>query len=149
MQNWKRECEKFAPDLRCCVHHGAHRTGRFNEFDNYDVVIISYSIAVNDASILNMVEWKLVVLDEAQNIKNPDSERTKFVKKIPRRRSIAVTGTPFENHVSDIWSLVDFVISGLFGTQEEYARTITDDLDGADKIITHFTEITAKELSEL
>ncbi|MCI6242365.1 MAG: DEAD/DEAH box helicase [Agathobacter sp.] len=134
LQNWKRECEKFAPDLRCCVHHGAHRTGRFNEFDNYDVVIISYSIAVNDASILNMVEWKLVVLDEAQNIKNPDSERTKFVKKIPRRRSIAVTGTPFENHVSDIWSLVDFVIPGLFGTQEEYARTITDDLDGADKI---------------
>lgn len=134
LQNWKRECEKFAPDLRCCVHHGAFRTGRFKEFENYDVVIISYSIAVNDASILNMVDWKLVVLDEAQNIKNPGSERTKFVKKIPRKCSIAVTGTPFENHVSDIWSLVDFVIPGLFGTQAEYNNVITDDIEGADKI---------------
>lgn len=134
LQNWKRECEKFAPDLRCCVHHGIHRTGRYKEFEEYDVVIISYSIAINDASILCMVDWKLVVLDEAQNIKNPSSERTKFVKKIPRRNSIAVTGTPFENHVSDIWSLADFVIPGLFGSQAEYNRIITDDIEGADKV---------------
>lgn len=134
LQNWKRECEKFAPDLKCCIHHGMNRTGRYREFEQYDVVIISYSIAVNDSSILSMVNWKLVVLDEAQNIKNPGSERTKFVKKIPRECSIAVTGTPFENHVSDIWSLVDFVIPGLFGTQTEYSNMITDDIEGADKI---------------
>lgn len=134
LQNWKRECEKFAPDLKCCVHHGIHRTGRYKEFEDYDVVIISYSIAINDASILCMVDWKLVVLDEAQNIKNPSSERTKFVKKIPRRSSIAVTGTPFENHVSDIWSLADFVIPGLFGSQAEYNRIISDDIEGADKV---------------
>lgn len=134
LQNWKRECEKFAPDLKCCVHHGIHRTGRYKEFQDYDVVIISYSIAINDASILCMVDWKLVVLDEAQNIKNPSSERTKFVKKIPRRSSIAVTGTPFENHVSDIWSLADFVIPGLFGSQAEYNRIISDDIEGADKV---------------
>ena len=134
LQNWKRECEKFAPDLKCCVHHGIHRSGRFKEVEKYDVVIISYSIAVNDASILSMIDWKLVVLDEAQNIKNPGSERTKFVKRIPRQCSIAVTGTPFENHVSDIWSLIDFVFPGLFGTQAEYSRIITDDIDGADKV---------------
>ena len=134
LQNWKRECEKFAPDLKCCVHHGIHRTGRYKEFEDYDVVIISYSIAINDASILCMVDWKLVVLDEAQNIKNPSSERTKFVKKIPRRSSIAVTGTPFENHVSDIWSLADFVIPGLFGSQAEYTRIISDDIEGANKV---------------
>lgn len=134
LRNWKRECEKFAPSLRCCVHHGGQRSGRYKELEQYDVVIISYSIAVNDASILSMIDWKLVVLDEAQNIKNPSSERTKFVKKIPRRCSIAVTGTPFENHVSDIWSLADFVIPGLFGTQSEYAHYITDDIDGADKV---------------
>ena len=134
LQNWKRECEKFAPDLKCCVHHGIHRTGRYKEFEDYDVVIISYSIAINDASILCMVDWKLVVLDEAQNIKNPSSERKKFVKKIPRRSSIAVTGTPFENHVSDIWSLADFVIPGLFGSQAEYNRIISDDIEGADKV---------------
>lgn len=134
LQNWKRECEKFAPDLKCCIHHGIYRTGRYRELEKYDIVIISYSIAVNDSSILSMVNWKLVVLDEAQNIKNPSSERTKFVKRIPRECSIAVTGTPFENHVSDIWSLADFVIPGLFGTQAEYNNAITDDIEGADKI---------------
>ena len=81
-----------------------------------------------------MVLWKLVVLDEAQNIKNPDSERTKYVKKIPRTNSVAVSGTPFENHVSDIWSLVDFIKPGLLGTRAEYDAYITDDVDGADKI---------------
>lgn len=134
LQNWKRECEKFAPDIKCCVHHGFQRTGRYREFENYDVVIISYSIAINDASILSMIDWKLVVLDEAQNIKNPSSDRTKFVKKIPRRCSIAVTGTPFENHVSDIWSLVDFVIPRLFGSQADYNKIISDDIEGADKV---------------
>lgn len=134
LQNWKRECEKFAPDLKCCIHHGIYRTGRYRELEKYDIVIISYSIAVNDSSILSMVNWKLMVLDEAQNIKNPSSERTKFVKRIPRECSIAVTGTPFENHVSDIWSLADFVIPGLFGTQAEYNNVITDDIEGADKI---------------
>lgn len=134
LQNWKRECEKFAPDLRCCVHHSEQRSGRYKELKQYDVIIISYSIAVNDSSLLNMIDWTLVVLDEAQNIKNPGSQRTKFVKKIPRKCSIAVTGTPFENHVSDIWSLADFVIPGLFGSQSEYNQYITDDIDGADKV---------------
>ena len=134
LQNWKRECEKFAPDLKCCIHHGVQRSGRYKELEKNDVVIISYSIAVNDSSLLGMVNWQLVVLDEAQNIKNPGSERTKFVKKIPRECSIAVTGTPFENHVSDIWSLADFVIPGLFGSQSEYSAYVTDDIDGADKV---------------
>lgn len=146
LQNWKRECEKFAPDLRCCVHHGIHRTGRYKEFEDYDVVIISYSIAINDASILCMVDWKLVVLDEAQNIKNPSSERTKFVKKIPRRSSIAVTGTPFENHLSDIWSLADFVIPGLFGSQTEFNSLITDDVEGADKVEPMLTPIMIRRM---
>lgn len=134
LQNWKRECEKFAPALKCVIHHGAGRTGRFMDLQGNDVVIISYSIAVNDSSLLSMIDWKLVVLDEAQNIKNPESARTKFVKKIPRRCSIAVTGTRFENHVTDIWSLVDFIIPGLFGSQSEYCSYISDDIAGAAKV---------------
>lgn len=134
LQNWKRECEKFAPTLKCIIHHGPKRTGRFRDLQGNDLVIISYSIAVNDSSLLSMIDWKLVVLDEAQNIKNPESERTKFVKRIPRQRSVAVTGTPFENHVTDIWSLVDFVIPGLFGSQSEYCSYISDDIDGAEKV---------------
>lgn len=134
LQNWKRECEKFAPSLNVFIHHGAKRTGRYKELENYDVIIISYNTAVSDTSLLSMIKWKLVVLDEAQNIKNPDSERTKYVKKIPRDTCIAVSGTPFENHVTDIWSLVDFVMPGLLGTQSEYSDYISDDIYGADKI---------------
>ena len=134
LQNWKRECEKFAPELSVLVHHGSKRTGRYKEFEKYDVIVISYNTVVSDTSLLGMIDWQLVVLDEAQNIKNPSSERTKFVKKIPRESCIAVSGTPFENHVTDIWSIVDFIKPGLLGTQSEYTGYITDDVDGADKI---------------
>ena len=116
------------------IHHGAKRTGRYKELELYDVVVISYNTAVGDTALLSMIPWKLVVLDEAQNIKNPDSERTRYVKKIPRNKCIAVSGTPFENHVMDIWSLVDFIMPGLLGTQREYSEYISDDLYGADKI---------------
>lgn len=134
LQNWKNECKKFAPDLNVFVHHGSKRTGRFKELEKYDVIVISYNTAVSDTSLLSMLSWNLVVLDEAQNIKNPDSERTRYVKKIPRKKSIAVSGTPFENHVMDIWSLVDFVLPGLLGNRKEYSEFVSDDLYGADKI---------------
>jgi SNF2 family DNA or RNA helicase len=134
LQNWKRECEKFAPRIKTLIHHGTKRTGRYKELLDYDLVIVSYNSAVSDSSLLGMIYWKLVVLDEAQNIKNPGSDRTKYVKKIPRQSCIAVTGTPFENHVTDIWSLVDFVIPGSLGTQSEYSSFISDDVEGADNV---------------
>ena len=79
-------------------------------------------------------ELECVVLDEAQNIKNPYRERAKSVKKLNRKRAIAVTGTPFENHVSDIWSLVDFVVPDLLGTLSQFESHISDDVLGAEKI---------------
>lgn len=134
LQNWKRECDKFAPSLKVEIHHGTSRTGRYKRLQQNDVVVMSYSAAVTDNSLLSMIDWKLVVLDEAQNIKNPNSDRTKYVKKIPRESCIAVTGTPFENHIIDIWSLVDFVIPGLLGNESEYREYISDDLLGADRV---------------
>lgn len=134
LQNWIRECNRFAPELRVLIHHGAKRTGRYKDLESYDVVIVSYNTAVSDTALLSMVTWNLVVLDEAQNIKNPASDRTKYVKLIPRNSCIAVSGTPFENHVSDIWSIVDFIKPGLLGTQSEYENYITDDVAGGDKI---------------
>lgn len=134
LQNWKRECMKFAPSLKVLIHHGKYRTGRYKELEKYDVVVASYNAAVSDSSLFNMIEWQLLVLDEAQNIKNPYSDRTKYVKKIPKKNSIAVTGTPFENHVMDVWSLADFVMPGLFGTQTEFSEQISDDIYGADQI---------------
>jgi SNF2 family DNA or RNA helicase len=134
LENWRRECRKFAPSLMVLVHHGPDRISNFRLFRNYDVVITSYQTVVNDNAMLRMLEWKLVVLDEAQNIKNPESRRTKACKSLVRAGSIAVSGTPFENHVSDIWSLVDFIQPGLLGTIQEFSRNITDDAEGGRKI---------------
>lgn len=134
LENWKREIAKFAPMLTVLVHHGANRTGRFKEFLLYDVVVTSYSATINDNSILRMIEWDLLVLDEAQNIKNPSASRTAAVKSIPHRASVAVTGTPFENHITDIWSLLDFAMPGCLGTCREFEATYSDDLLGAEKI---------------
>lgn len=134
LENWKRECGRFAPDLDVFVHHGSNRTGRAVELSRHDVVVISYNTAVSDLSMLKMINWTCVVLDEAQNIKNPGSDRAKSVKAINRKSSIAVTGTPFENHITDIWSLVDFVVPGLLGTLSSFKNNVSDDVLGARKI---------------
>lgn len=134
LENWKRECDHFAPDLDVLVHHGSKRTGRATELKSHDVVVISYNTAVSDLSMLKMINWTCVVLDEAQNIKNPSSERAKSVKAFSRQSSIAVTGTPFENHITDIWSLVDFVVPGLLGTLSTFKNNVSDDVLGAEKI---------------
>ena len=75
-----------------------------------------------------MVNWDLLVIDEAQNIKNPDAIRTASIKRIPCRASIAVTGTPFENHMTDIWSIVDFVLPNYLGTLSDFQNTFADDI---------------------
>lgn len=134
LENWKRECNKFAPDLDVYIHHGAKRTGRASVLKVHDVIVISYNTAVSDLSMLKLIKWKCVILDEAQNIKNPFSERAKAVKSLGRRTSIAVTGTPFENHVIDIWSLVDFVSPGLLGDLATFKENVSDDVLGAEKI---------------
>lgn len=134
LENWRRECRKFAPSLMVLVHHGPDRISNFRLFRNYDVVITSYQTVVNDNAMLRMLEWKLVVLDEAQNIKNHASRRTKACKLLRRSGSIAVSGTPFENHVTDIWSIVDFIQPGLLGTIQEFSKNITDDAEGGRKI---------------
>ncbi|MGF7011621.1 SNF2 family DNA or RNA helicase [Lachnospiraceae bacterium PF1-21] len=134
LQNWKRECNKFAPDLKILIHHGSKRTGIYTHLKDFDVIILSYNSAVSDSSLLGMIKWQIVILDEAQNIKNPNSNRAKYVKRIPRNAGIAITGTPFENHVLDIWSIVDFVLPGLLGSKSEYEKYISDDVEGGEKI---------------
>jgi SNF2 family DNA or RNA helicase len=131
LENWKREIRKFAPEIKEYIHHGGNRTGRYQELQNYNVIIISYNTAVSDLSMLRMIDWAVVCIDEAQNIKNPASERAKSVKMIPREMSIAVSGTPFENHVTDIWSIVDFVFPSYFGTLSSFNSFVSDDVNGA------------------
>ena len=112
----------------------------------YDVIITSYTTTVSDIHMLNMISWELVVLDEAQNIKNPYSQRTRACKALRRIRSLAVSGTPFENHVTDIWSLVDFIQPGLLGTLQRYTEIVSDDTEGAKRIEPILTPLMLRRL---
>ncbi len=134
LANWKSEIAKFAPSVKTIVHHGLHRTGNPAVFRDNDVVISGYSTVCTDFSIISMIKWELVVLDEAQNIKNYDSQRARLVKKIPRKSNIAVTGTPFENHITDVWSLMDFIFPGLFGSISQFTSSIPDNIEGGKRI---------------
>ena len=120
LENWKREFTKFAPALRILKHHGVDRTGRAQQLAGYEVVVTSYDTVVRDGGMFGMIEWPVVVLDEAQYIRNPGAIRTRAVKALHRGTGIAVTGTPLENRLSDLWSLMDFAIPGHLGTLGEF-----------------------------
>lgn len=134
LENWRREFTKFAPGLLVLKHHGPLRTGRPAELQGYDVVITSYDNAVGDNSLLNMIQWAAVILDEAQFIKNPEAQRTKAVKRLRRNAGLAVTGTPVENRLLDLWSIMDFVLPGHLGEANAFATEYTDDVDGAARL---------------
>ena len=141
LENWKREISKFYPSMKVLVHHGAKRTGYYKDFLDYDVVVTSYSNCQNDLAVLNMINWDLVALDEAQNIKNPYSNRAKLVKMINRKMSVAITGTPFENHLTDIWSLTDFVIPQYLGKLNSFKNTYEDTNESASEIENYLSPI--------
>ncbi|MBL9115840.1 MAG: DEAD/DEAH box helicase family protein [Verrucomicrobiaceae bacterium] len=117
--NWRAECRKFAPDLQVCVaHHTAREQGE--NMSEADVVITTY-LQVAKREDLQKRAWSLVILDEAQAIKNPSTTQTKAVKRLQARHRIALTGTPVENRPGDLWSLFDFLNPGLLGSAESFA----------------------------
>ncbi|MGY3913242.1 DEAD/DEAH box helicase [Aeromonas piscicola] len=134
LENWSREITKFAPSLSVLKHHGPLRTGRPTVLANHDVVVTSYDMVIGDNSLLNMVRWKVVVLDEAQFIRNPDAKRTKAVKRLNRDAGLAVTGTPIENRLQDVWSIIDFVNPNYLGDQQAFASQFQNDPEGAQKL---------------
>lgn len=137
--NWVREIERFAPSLSVMIHRGSHRTGIVSGLQSASVVITTYDTMVNDISIFSSIEWSWVICDEAQAIKNPDSNRRQAVVTIPRKRAIPMTGTPVENSLLDLWSLVDFAIPGLLGTRSEFETEFPDSLDSG-QALARFTD---------
>jgi SNF2 family DNA or RNA helicase len=116
--NWQRETEKFAPDLRVHVHHGADRMSGPElaaAVAGTDLVITTYALAARDTAELAELTWDRIVLDEAQNIKNSASRQAQAVRSLPARHRIALTGTPVENRLAELWSIMDFANPGLLG----------------------------------
>lgn len=132
--NWIREIEKFAPSLSVMVHRGPRRTGTFRGLQRANVVVTTYDTMVNDIAIFSAFEWSWVICDEAQAVKNPESNRRQAIVTIPRRNTVPMTGTPVENSLLDLWSLADFAIPGLLGTRSEFERAYPDNFDGAKSL---------------
>ncbi len=123
--NWQREAERFAPSLRVQVHHGRERL-KGREFARAarasDLVITTYALATRDRDTLATVEWGRVALDEAQNIKTIDAKQTRAIRSLPTRHRVALTGTPVENRLSELHSIMDFLNPGLLGPAATFKR---------------------------
>jgi SNF2 family DNA or RNA helicase len=126
LENWRREFARFDPSARVLVHRGPRRTGFPSDLEAFDVVLTSYETAVRDQSLLGMLQWRAVVADEAQAIKNPETERAVALRSLKRHAAVAMTGTPMENRLRDLWALSDFVAPGYLGAREAFERSYED-----------------------
>ena len=131
--NWLREMDRFAPSLRHALWHGAERKERQDEFEDADVVVTSYALLRRDEEMLKEIPWRYVILDEAQQIKNPLSATARAAKRLPADRRLALSGTPIENRLSEIWSIFDFVSPGLLGPLDKFEERYSRPIDAGDK----------------
>ncbi|GAF93885.1 unnamed protein product, partial [marine sediment metagenome] len=123
--NWHRETARFAPSLRVMVHHGLERlTGQefVTEVAKHDVVISTYGLAYRDYEHLVDVDWHRIALDEAQNIKNHAAKQAVAIRSLRAVHRVALTGTPVENRLSELWSIMDFLNPSYLGGARDFRR---------------------------
>lgn len=127
--NWAAESRKFLPDMAVHMHHGASRAkGNLERaFRKADVVITTYGTAVRDMDELSKISWGKVVIDEAQAIKNPQAETSQQLRRLEARTRVALTGTPIENGLGDLWSIMDWANPGLVGARAPFIAQLTPD----------------------
>ncbi|GHF97951.1 hypothetical protein GCM10017783_07330 [Deinococcus piscis] len=120
--NWRSEAAKFTPQLRVLTLHGPGRHRHFGSLADYDLVLTSYALLPRDIEELRAQPFHLVILDEAQNIKNPRSAAARAARALDARHRLALTGTPLENHLGELWSLFHFLMPGLLGSERQFAQ---------------------------
>ena len=119
MGNWMKELQLFAPDLDAVIYHGSDR-----ELDiEHDVILTTYAIMRIDVEELKKHQWGVIIVDEAQNIKNPDTAQTLAIKMLKSDVKIAMTGTPVENRLTELWSIFDFINKGYLGSLREFQKS--------------------------
>ena len=121
MGNWQRETARFCPQLRTLVLHGKDRHDAADTMGEHDIVIAPYSLLQRDRERWLEAQWHLVVLDEAQNIKNASTHAAQVVGQLQTRHRLCLSGTPMENHLGEIWSLFHFLMPGFLGSQKRFA----------------------------
>jgi superfamily II DNA or RNA helicase len=118
--NWLSEAARFTPELKVLVLHGVGRQKLFDSVGAHDLVVSTYPLLTRDAPVLIEQEWHLVVLDEAQTIKNPEAITTKLAAGLRARQRLCVSGTPLQNHLGELWSLFDFLSPGFLGSRKGF-----------------------------
>lgn len=119
MGNWMKELQMFAPSLDAVIYHGAERKLEVN----HDVILTTYAIMRIDVEELKKHTWGMVIVDEAQNIKNPDTAQTLAIKTLKADVKVAMTGTPVENRLTELWSIFDFINQGYLGSLREFQKS--------------------------
>lgn len=125
INNWEREVRKFAPKLTAMIHHGDKRSqGKTfaKTVKGKQLVITSYALVHRDLKTLSTIDWQGIVLDEAQNIKNPTAKQSQAVREVPANFRIALTGTPVENRLTELWSILDFLNPGFLGNRNFFQK---------------------------
>ena len=124
LHNWRREAEKFTPDMKVLVlESGAARHNLRKQIPQHDIIVTNYALLRRDLEEFHKFSFRAVILDEAQFIKNPGAQVTQSVKQLKCEHKIALTGTPLENRLLDLWSIVDFIQPGYLGNQEQFLDT--------------------------
>lgn len=125
VENWHKEIQRFGPSIKVMIHHGTERLsgrGFEKEAKKHDIVITTYSLVHRDEKHLSTIKWGRIVLDEAQNIKNSTTKQTQAIKRLDSGKKIALTGTPVENRLSELWSIMDFINPGYLGKKETFRK---------------------------
>ena len=131
-RQWQREIERFAPTLRVHLHHGGARLAGAELIaaaSTTDVMVTSYDIATRDVDTLEKVAWDRLLLDEAQDVKNPATKRARALRRLPANRRVAMTGTPIENRLSELWAIMDVVNPGLLGSRDRFERSFAKPIE--------------------
>jgi non-specific serine/threonine protein kinase len=145
--NWQREAARFAPQLTVYVHHGPARlAGKAftRHAGKIDLVLSTYGLVTRDFKLLSSVQWRRVALDEAQQIKNSATRTTHSVRLIPAERRVAMTGTPVENRLSELWSIMEFLNPGVLGSERRFRERFADPIErgGDDEVAAKLRRIT-------
>ncbi|WP_203594738.1 DEAD/DEAH box helicase [Wenzhouxiangella limi] len=120
MFNWRAEAHRFAPELKVLLLHGPRRRGDFQWIADSDLVLTTYPLLARDIDWLEQERWHLVILDEAQAVKNPRTRAARAVRRLQTRHRLCLTGTPMENHLGELWSQFDFLMPGLLGAERAF-----------------------------
>ncbi|WP_025600624.1 DEAD/DEAH box helicase [Burkholderia sp. WSM2230] len=122
VHNWREEARRFAPELKVLVLNGPQRKERFEQIGEHELILTTYALLWRDQKVLAGHEYHLLILDEAQYVKNATTKAAQAIRGLTARHRLCLTGTPLENHLGELWSQFDFLLPGFLGTQKDFTR---------------------------